>query len=96
MESTSRIVDKNGRNVLNAVRWEAIDVSANDYNPGESFYLLVGGAGNLVVVGEGMGHIAAASVPAIPLTAGEHALRCIKVLNSVSNTATLVFALFTE
>lgn len=96
MKNDQSIRDDNGRNVLNAVRWEAIDVSAVTYDPGESFYLLVGVAGNLCVVGEDMDDIAPGDVPCIPLTAGEHPLRCIKVLVNGGNTAQNVYALFTE
>lgn len=90
------VVDRNGRNTQNIVRWEAIDVSVNDYDPGESFYILNGGAGVLAIVGEGMQNIAAASIPLLPLTVGEHPIRCIKVLVNAGNTATDLFAMFTE
>lgn len=93
---TVQIADNQGRNVLNAVKWELIDVSTTEYNPGKSFFLLVGGAGNLQVVGTEMAHLPPASIPLIPLIAGYHPLRCSKVLVNALNSATNVYALFTE
>lgn len=83
--------DTSGLTIHYSGRWEAIDVSSNDYAPGFPFRLLIGTAGDLAVQGSAMSK---QEVFPIPLPVGFAPLLCDAVLNDPGNTAAGLIALF--